>query len=193
MLTLAGDLQPIAGEVRFLGQTTKAPLHRRARRGLALVTEERSVTMSLTVKQNIALGRCDRARVVALFPELDPLMNRRAALLSGGEQQMLTLGRALASRSTKALLADELSLGLAPMAVTRLLQAVRAAADDGVAVLIVEQHVHRALDIADRVYVLAHGRVEYHGNAADARTHIDEIQGHYFADNGGRPPLTAVG
>ncbi|HEX6388119.1 MAG TPA: ATP-binding cassette domain-containing protein [Solirubrobacteraceae bacterium] len=193
MLTLAGDLRPIAGETRFCGAATKAPLHRRARGGLALITEERSLAMSLTVRQNIAIGRCDAGRVTALFPELEPMLGRRTGLLSGGEQQMLALGRALARRNTKALLADELSLGLAPKLVGRLLEGVRAAADDGVAVLLVEQHVHRVLDIADRVYVLAHGRVEYRGNAADARERIDEISAHYLSsNNGGSPSRAAV-
>jgi branched-chain amino acid transport system ATP-binding protein len=182
MLSLAGELAPIAGEVRFLGDAAAGPLHRRAKRGLSFVTEERSVFADLTVRQNIGVGGCDPKAVIELFPELEPLLGRRAGLLSGGEQQMLTLGRALTRPGAKVLLADELSLGLAPKAVTRLLRAVRAAADHGTAVLLVEQHVHRVLEIADRVCVLSHGRVRWTGAAVDARARVDEIQAHYLPD-----------
>jgi ABC-type branched-subunit amino acid transport system ATPase component len=108
-----------------------------------------------------------------------PRRHWRGGLLSGGEQQMLTLGRALA-RPTDLLLADELSLGLAPRTVSRLLAAVRAAADGGVGALLVEQHVPRVLEIADRVYLLHQGRIEFAGTAADARANLDEIQARYM-------------
>ena len=170
LLTLAGEIRPLSGELRLDGEPTKMPLHRRARNGLALVTEERSVFMDLTVKDNLRVGRCDVDRVFELFPELVPLAKRRAGLLSGGEQQMLTLGRALA-REPRLLLADELSLGLAPMVVTRLLEAVRKAADEqGVGVVLVEQHVKQALRVADRVAVMRGGRVVVRGT-------VDEVAG----------------
>jgi branched-chain amino acid transport system ATP-binding protein len=187
MLALAGELRPLAGEVRFLGDGSRAPLHRRARRGLGFVTEERSVFMDLTARQNLGVGSCAVASAIRLFPELEPLLGRRAGLLSGGEQQMLTLARAL-GRGPKLLLADELSLGLAPRAVGRLLEAVRNAADAGMGALLVEQHIHRALEIADRVYVLSGGRVEYAGSAADARARLDEIEGHYLGKSGADSP-----
>jgi branched-chain amino acid transport system ATP-binding protein len=171
--TLAGMLPPLGGEVRFNDQPATTPLARRAREGLAFVTERRSVFMRLTTAENIKVGRCDAARVQQLFPEITPLMGRLAGQLSGGEQQMLTLGRALA-RSPKLLLADELSLGLAPLVVTRLLQAVlKAAKDDGVGVLLVEQHVRQALRYADRVYVMSRGRVVLSGTAAEVGPELE--------------------
>jgi branched-chain amino acid transport system ATP-binding protein len=107
-------------------------------------------------------------------------MGRKAGLLSGGEQQMLTLARALSVRP-QVLLADELSLGLAPLVLERLLLAVRAAADHGGAVLLVEQHVRDALEVADRAYVLSHGRVVLEGDAKDLKGRISEIEQTYLA------------
>jgi branched-chain amino acid transport system ATP-binding protein len=179
LLTLAGELKPLGGEVRLNGDAATAPLHQRARKGLAFVTEERSIFPKLTTRQNLAVGRADIIKATALFPELGPLMSRRAGLLSGGEQQMLSLGRALA-RPTDLLLADELSLGLAPKTVGRLLRAVRVAADNGIGALLVEQHVHRVLDIADRVYLLHHGRIQFTGSASEARANIDQIRATYL-------------
>jgi ABC-type branched-subunit amino acid transport system ATPase component len=179
LLTLAGALRPLRGEVRIKGSIATAPLYKRVRQGMALVTEERSVFPKLTTRQNLAVGRADIAKAVALFPELEAIMSRRGGLLSGGEQQMLTLARALA-RPTDLLLADELSLGLAPMVVGRLLRAVRAAADSGIGALLVEQHVHLVLEIADRVYLLHQGSIQFEGTAAEARNNIDEIQATYL-------------
>jgi branched-chain amino acid transport system ATP-binding protein len=180
MRTLAGAIPPVAGEVRWNGRTTTEPLHRRARRGLGLVTEERSVFMGLSAEANLRLGRGSVELALAHFPELKPLLKRRAGLLSGGEQQILTLARALAGEP-KALLADELSLGLAPLIVERLLAAVREAADRGVAVLLIEQHAIQALAIADRGYVLRRGRVVMNGTADRLRDGFDEIRSSYLA------------
>jgi branched-chain amino acid transport system ATP-binding protein len=109
LLTLAGELPKIAGEVQYMERPFKGPLHQRVRRGLAFVPEERFVFMGLSVADNLKIGG-HSARVLAMFPELGPLLGRRAGLLSGGEQQMLTLGRALAMKP-KMLMVDELSVG----------------------------------------------------------------------------------
>jgi ABC-type branched-subunit amino acid transport system ATPase component/branched-subunit amino acid ABC-type transport system permease component len=180
LLTIAGELSPLAGEVRCLDLPRRAPLHRRVRRGLAFVPEERAVFTSLSVSGNLRLRRGATADATELFPELEPLLRRRAGLLSGGEQQMLTLGRALAG-TPRLLLVDELSLGLAPLVLQRLLLAVRAAADRGVGVLLVEQHASEALSIADRALVLRRGRVALEGSAADLRTHISDLESAYLS------------
>jgi branched-chain amino acid transport system ATP-binding protein len=177
---LAGELPLQSGEVWFKGEPTTAPLHRRARAGLRLITEERSTFMGLSTADNLRLGGQARSRCLELFPELEPLLSRRAGLLSGGEQQMLTLARALAADPI-VLLADELSLGLAPLIVERLLEAVRAAADAGTGVLLVEQQVRNALEVADRAYILSGGTIALEGEAADLRGRIGEIERTYLA------------
>jgi branched-chain amino acid transport system ATP-binding protein len=181
LMTLAGALPALDGEVCIGGAATIAPLHARARAGLGFVTEKRGVFNKLSTAENLRLGRGDTEYAVSLFPELEALMDRKAGQLSGGEQQILTLARALARRP-KVLLADELSLGLAPLVVTRLLNAVRTAADDGMAVLLVEQHVHQALRYADRAYVLDRGSIVLSGTAAEVAPRIEET---YLAQNAG--------
>ena len=181
LLTLAGELPPLGGETWWKGARTTAPTHVRCRNGLGYLTEERSVIMNLTAGDNLRLAGVSQGKALALFPELGPLMKRMAGLLSGGEQQMLSLARAL-GREPQALLLDELSLGLAPMIVTRLLSAVRAAADErGVGALLVEQHVRQALTIADRVYVMERGRFRLSGTSEEIRGHLDEIESAYLA------------
>ncbi|HMG42063.1 MAG TPA: ATP-binding cassette domain-containing protein [Acidimicrobiales bacterium] len=181
LLTLAGELPPLDGQVLWRGQPATSPLHHRARDGLALITEQRSVFMQLTAAANLRLGRGEPDDALQVFPELAALANRRAGLLSGGEQQMLTLARALAARPSL-LLADELSLGLAPLVIDRLFEALRRASDeDGLGVLLVEQHARRALAVADRVYVLNRGRVVLSGTAADLQGREDEVQASYLS------------
>jgi branched-chain amino acid transport system ATP-binding protein len=189
LLTLAGDLAPVSGQVLLDGNVTTAPLHRRAAGGLALVPEERSVFMGLTAGENLRVGGVDVERVLALFPELRDKLGTRAGLLSGGEQQMLTLGRALA-REPRILLADELSLGLAPLVVDRLLAAVRKSADRGVGVVLVEQHVSKVLTVADRVYLLHRGQVELSCTAAEAAQRMSEIEQSYLGQVPTEAPTT---
>jgi len=169
LLTIAGELRPLGGRIELFGKEANGQLHRRARDGLTLITEERSVFFSLSVRQNIELAGCSVPAVTALFPELEPLIDRRVGLLSGGEQQMLAVARSLANSRMRALMIDELSLGLAPRIVTRLLGAVRAAADRNVGVLLVEQHVERALEVSDRVCVVAQGEMKFWGTVDDLR------------------------
>ncbi len=179
LLALAGALPALGGEVRLRGRATTASLAGRARRGMGLITEERSVFHRLTVADNLRLGRGDPERALALFPELAEHRHRRAGLLSGGQQQMLSLARALAADSA-VLLVDELSLGLAPRMVHRLLVELRGAADRGMAVVLVEQHARLALDLADRAMVLRRGRCALEGDADDLRGRLDEIERTYL-------------
>jgi branched-chain amino acid transport system ATP-binding protein len=180
LLTLAGDLAPIDGKVLLDGKPAPGSLHARARKGLRFITEERSVIMSLSVADNLRLAHRDISPCVAMFPELEGLLGRKAGLLSGGEQQMLTLARAIAGDG-RLLLADELSLGLAPLVVRRLLTAVRNAADRGMGVLLVEQQARLALDIADRGYVLRQGEVLFSGSAAELRADMARIEASYLS------------
>jgi branched-chain amino acid transport system ATP-binding protein len=181
LLTLAGEVSPMEGEVHFLGNAVKSPMHARCRQGLGYVTEERSVIMDMTVAENLKLAAVPADVAIGYFPALEKTLGRKAGLCSGGEQQMLSLARAL-GRKPKVLLADELSLGLAPIIVANLLQAVRDAADQlGVGVLLVEQHVRQALRIADRVYVMERGKVVLSGTSDEVGGQLERIEDAYLA------------
>jgi branched-chain amino acid transport system ATP-binding protein len=193
LMTISGLLTAISGTVTILGEVTGRATYRRperlARRGVAHVPEGRAIFNSLTVAENLRLairgrqGHGDAVdRVGSYFPELIPIMKRRAGLLSGGEQQMLALARALVT-SPKLLMVDEMSLGLAPVIVARILPPLRRLADEtGCGVLLVEQHVHQALKIADRGYVLAHGDLIAQGAAAELMTNQALLQAGYLGE-----------
>jgi branched-chain amino acid transport system ATP-binding protein len=185
LLALSGLLRPMAGTVEVLGRCVRAGKpHAIARRGLAHVPEDRALFSNLTVRQNLTLARGSERgivdRVLSLFPELTPHLGRRAGTLSGGEQQMLALGRALACRP-KVLLVDELSLGLAPVVVRRQLPRLRRIADEtGAAVLFVEQHVKLALEIADTAHVMVRGQLVFSGPAHTLEDRADLIHASYL-------------
>jgi branched-chain amino acid transport system ATP-binding protein len=175
----------MSGSIEMFGKASTEPLYRRARNGLSFVTEERSIIRSLSLADNVRLAGVSLESVTDLFPELKTRVSTRAGLLSGGEQQMLTLARALA-RKPRLLLADELSLGLAPLIVDRLLQAVRAAADERqTGVLMVEQHARKALRYADRAVVMQRGKVVLALSGEEARRRISEIEDSYLSGSSG--------
>jgi branched-chain amino acid transport system ATP-binding protein len=179
LLSLAGELPLLGGRVELFGSPAADRLHKRARRGLAYLPEGRPVFGGLSVGDNLRLGLGPVADALNHGDELRVLLRRRAGLLSGGQQQILGLSRALASEP-RLILADELSLGLAPTVTKRMLREVRSAADRGAGVLLVEQHAHQALTVADRGYVLRRGRVVLSGSAAELSANIDELHASYL-------------
>ncbi len=179
MMTLAGAIRPLSGTTEFAGSPTQLPMHRRVRLGLGVVTERRSIFSGLTVADNLRLGRGPVDGALEHFPELRARLHIRAGQLSGGEQQMLSLARVIAAEP-RAVIADEMSLGLAPIVVKRLLTTLRSAADQGAAVLIVEQHVRVALEIADRACFLKRGSIVLSGSAAQLRSEQREIEDVYL-------------
>lgn len=168
----AGFISPMAGELILDGRSISGLAPQKiARLGMAHVPEGRGIFHSLTVAEHLRLCTNPAAVETALkhFPALRELSNRRAGLLSGGEQQMLALACAL-SREPKVLLIDELSMGLAPIIVERLMPVIRNYADDsGCAVILVEQFVHLALEVADHAVVLSHGEAVLNGPAESLR------------------------
>ncbi|HEX3834572.1 MAG TPA: ATP-binding cassette domain-containing protein [Solirubrobacteraceae bacterium] len=183
---ISGLLAPVAGSVSVEGrdQAGVSP-PARVRAGIVHVPQDRGIFFGLTVAEHFRLDGHgdDHESAFEHFPALRDLGGRRAGLLSGGEQQMLAIARALLRRP-KLLLLDELSLGLAPIIVERLLPVVRDAADTaGTAVLLVEQHVHLALEIADRGYVLSHGEIALHESAETLRRDSSLLTASYLGES----------
>ena len=175
--TLGGLLTPASGSVQYAGHDlVKLPAHDRVRQGLALVPEGRGVFARLTVAENLLMGayhRHDRAGIAAdleksysLFPRLKEREHQLAGTLSGGEQQMLAIGRALMSRP-RLLLLDEPSMGLAPLMVEKIFGIIRTINADGVAILLIEQNARLALAAANRAYVMESGTITLSGPAAE--------------------------
>ena len=174
---MAGLKQPSAGRIRYLGEdiTRLLPFERVAR-GLVLVPEGRQIFPKFTVLDNLRMGayqRRDRAHldgdletVYGLFPRLRERLGQRAGSLSGGEQQMLAIGRGLMARP-RCLLLDEPSLGLAPIIVAEIARTIRALAARGLTIMLVEQNAAMALELADRAYLLESGHISLHGTAVD--------------------------
>ena len=173
---IMGFKEASAGVIRFAGEdVTRLSTVERVRRGLALSPEGRQVFPKFTVQENLLMGgyhRPDRnrlegdlARVCEMFPRLAERRHQRAGLMSGGEQQMLAIGRALISRP-RCLLLDEPTLGLAPIVVGEIERIVRRLAAGGMTILLAEQNAAMALGVADRAYVLESGRISLEGEAA---------------------------
>jgi branched-chain amino acid transport system ATP-binding protein len=184
---ISGLVHPMEGRILYHGtDLERMSPSARARDGIAHVPEGRGIFFGLTVAEHFRLGHrgetLDADAAYRYFPALSELKERRAGLLSGGEQQMLAVGRALA-RHPKLLLLDELSLGLAPVIVERLLPVVRDyARESGCGVLLVEQHVQLALTIADRGYVLSHGEILMHEKAEALRANRQLLVASYLGE-----------
>ncbi|GJE03611.1 ABC transporter ATP-binding protein [Methylobacterium isbiliense] len=174
MRAIAGLVRPSAGRISFGGEDlARVPAETRVRRGIALVPEGRRLFAGLSVRENLMLGahvRTDRSavaddlsKIFALFPELEKLSGQIAGTMSGGQQQMCAVGRALMARP-RLLLIDEMSLGLAPVVVDRIAMALKSVnAEDGITMLLVEQDVELALEIASHATVMDTGRVVLDG------------------------------
>ena len=182
LMTLCGTPRASGGTVRFEGEDiTQLPTHQIMRKGIAVSPEGRRIFSNLTVAENLKMGGffqdgaaidAGMEHVFKLFPRLQDRASQRAGTMSGGEQQMLAIGRALMSKP-RLLLLDEPTLGLAPLIIAQIFEIIQAIRAEGVTVFLVEQNANRALQIADRGYVLENGRVVLQDTGAALLTNAD--------------------
>jgi len=184
-----GTLRPWKGRVRLKGEdVTRLAPHAKANRGLVLVPEGRQLFPDMSVEENLEMGAYSKrartkeaenlARVYELFPRLQERRKQKAATLSGGEQQMLAMGRGL-MQEPLVLMIDELSLGLAPVLAQQLFLTLKALRSQGMTIVLVEQNVHLALALSDYTYVLADGRVTIQGDSQQV-ANLDEVRKAYL-------------
>ena len=188
LTTVAGLLKPRAGSIEFEGESlVGVPAHKMVPKGIALCPEGRRVFTEMSVKENLEMGaftrndaeaKESRKMVYDRFPRLRERKGQSAGTLSGGEQQMLAMGRALMSKP-KLLMLDEPSMGLAPILVQEIFDIIRALHEQGTTILLVEQNAQMALSVADRAYVLETGRVSMSGNANEL-LHDKRVQQAYL-------------
>jgi len=174
---IAGTLGTAGGQILYDGQAIdKLPAHKRLRQGLALVPEGRGIFTRLTVEENLRMGaycrrddeavEADMERIFGMLPRVRERLQQVAGTLSGGEQQMVAIGRALLSRP-RLLLLDEPSMGLAPLVVEKIFEVIASVAAEGVTVLLVEQNATLALEFSSRAYVMESGAITLSGSGAD--------------------------
>lgn len=174
--TVVGQIKPWQGQVLFEDKdVSRLPSYQKAEMGLVMVPEGRQLFTDMTVRENLEMGATPRRgrarlalnleRIFALFPRLQERAAQKAGTLSGGEQQMLAVGRGIMAEP-KLLMIDELSLGLAPVLTLDLFQTLRKLRGEGITILLVEQNVRMALKVSDYAYVLSEGRVEMHGRSS---------------------------
>ena len=201
LMAIGGFVKRSAGDITIDGNAMGGPPHRRMRGLVGLVLEGRSVFPPLTTAQNLKVGGVAVADALQLFPELEARLNVRGGNLSGGEQQMLSLARAMCRRP-RVLLLDELSFGLAPVICERLFSRVRQfAADHGIAVVLVEQHLHYAAQVADRAVVMSQGRIALELPSSELASRAGEVEQLYLGtaealgeeDSHRHAPVTANG
>lgn len=188
---IARVLNAAGGDVHFCGQdVTRLPAHQMITQGIALVPEGRGIFPRLSVAENLAMGAYTRQdhnaiaddvdKAYTLFPRLKERASQLAGTLSGGEQQMLAIARALMSRP-KLLLLDEPSMGLAPLMVQKIFEVVQDVAKQGVTILLIEQNARLALHVSQRAYVMESGEISLFGNAADL-LHDPKVRAAYLGE-----------